>query len=953
MAADLVVQLGAMAIGLQDGVDLNQTKKAGQDGFDGGVQSGKEAMHLASADGGSGGGAGGGKGSGLIDLQIDHDEHTRAGTQRNNVSAGIHGKTTTKLTKAKSHHGRTRGRDSIASAIDPIADKAMAALTKATKSMGDHVGKTLPKAVNQISTDHKNNDDAIRDRINRQKLKDTHDDKGGGKGPGGDGGNRSRPGDRTKPDALHKAKDEPRRNGISLDKKRCENDPIDVVTGEMTLPQTDLTLPGTLTLALKRTHLSAYRYGQWFGRSWASTLDERIEPDPHGPGAVWAREDGSLLVYPRLPLPDGDPVLPLEGPRLALTHGGQDDDETTYTVNDPRTGLTRSFTGSPYRASTAYWLDSIEDRNDNIIGFARDSAGAPVSVSHSGGYSVQLTTHGQRISALALRTADGPVAVLEYGYDERGNLHSITNSSGSSQRLTYDEDARVTSWTDRNGSVFQYVYDTTGRVVETIGPDGFLSSTFAYDSTAGITRYTDSTGAATVFRFNDHLQVVAETNPLGATFQQLWDPYDRLLARTDALGRTTTFTYDGRGDLTQVVHPDGSTATAEYNEQHQLVSVTGPDGSTTHQEYDDRGNPTLFTRPNGSITRLTHDARGHLTAVDDSLGALDRLRCDPAGLPLAIRGPQGTVTRYLRDAFGRPTRITDPHGRVTGLEWTVEGTLSRRTDPDGTRQSWTYDGEGNCLTHTDAIGGETRFEYTHFDLLAARIAPDGSRHDFTHDTELRIVRVTNPAGLTWDYAYDAVGRVTSETDFDGRTLSYTHDAAGRLASRTNGLGQSIRYERDPGGRLLVKDIEGALTHFAYDGSGRLARAVGPDSALAYVRDEASRTVVELCNGRELTHTYDEAGRRIRRTTPHGGGERMDLPGRPQHRAAQLIRASAGLRIRRGGPRDHTPHRRDPDRPPHVRRVGPPHGPAGTRLRRAVRPAALVHLPPGRAHHGDR
>ncbi|MEU3430535.1 DUF6531 domain-containing protein [Streptomyces gardneri] len=63
-----------------------------------------------------------------------------------------------------------------------------------------------------------------------------------------------------------------------------------MATGVMTLPQTDLTLPGTLPLVLERTHLCAYRYGQWFGRSWASTLDERIEPDPVGGGAVWARE---------------------------------------------------------------------------------------------------------------------------------------------------------------------------------------------------------------------------------------------------------------------------------------------------------------------------------------------------------------------------------------------------------------------------------------------------------------------------------------------------------------------------------------------------------------------------------------------------------------------------------------------------------------------------------------
>ncbi|MER5308524.1 hypothetical protein ABT034_12130 [Streptomyces sp. NPDC002773] len=50
--------------------------------------------------------------------------------------------------------------------------------------------------------------------------------------------------------------------------------------------------------------------------------------------------------------------------------------------------------------------------------------------------------------------------------------------------------------------------------------------------------------------------------------------------------------------------------------------------------------------------------------------------------------------------------------------------------------------------HTDALGGETQFEYTHFDMVAARTTPDGARHEFTHDTELRLVGVTNPQGLS-------------------------------------------------------------------------------------------------------------------------------------------------------------------------------------------------------------
>ncbi|MGW7410856.1 DUF6531 domain-containing protein, partial [Streptomyces sp. NPDC054833] len=64
--------------------------------------------------------------------------------------------------------------------------------------------------------------------------------------------------------------------------KKFVRDPIDVATGDMSLPRTDVTLPGVLPLILERTHISSYRWGGWFGPSWASTLDQRVQADDDG-----------------------------------------------------------------------------------------------------------------------------------------------------------------------------------------------------------------------------------------------------------------------------------------------------------------------------------------------------------------------------------------------------------------------------------------------------------------------------------------------------------------------------------------------------------------------------------------------------------------------------------------------------------------------------------------------
>ncbi|MEU6103172.1 DUF6531 domain-containing protein [Streptomyces flaveolus] len=102
----------------------------------------------------------------------------------------------------------------------------------------------------------------------------------------------------------------------ALDVKETCGDPIDMATGQMVLAQTDAHLPGILPLTLRRTHLSGYDAGVFFGPSWASTVDERLEENQESGGIRWYREDGSVLVYPRLPDFVGDRVQPAEGMRL-------------------------------------------------------------------------------------------------------------------------------------------------------------------------------------------------------------------------------------------------------------------------------------------------------------------------------------------------------------------------------------------------------------------------------------------------------------------------------------------------------------------------------------------------------------------------------------------------------------------------------------------------------------
>ncbi len=644
--------------------------------------------------------------------------------------------------------------------------------------------------------------------------------------------------------------------------KRCLGDPIDVATGEMVMDHVDGSLPGALPLTISRSHISSYRAGRWFGPSWASTFDQRIELD--GDWAWLSAADGMLLLY-TVPA-DAVAVLPEEGPRWPLARTV----EGGWTVTDPERGHTRHFPAPDGDGISP--LATLTDRNGHRTDLVRAADGTPTEIRHSGGYRIVVDTAAGRVTALRLAggTEAEDLTLVRYGYDAFGRLTKVFNSSGRPMTFTYDRAGRVTGWEDRNGWWYRYAYDDEGRCVRTEGSGGCLDATFAYDADRCRTVVTNSLGHDTTFVLNRLLQVVREVDPLGGEVRSDWNRDDQLLARTDQLGRTTTYDYDG-SHLVRVTRPDGSRLTAEYGDLGLPTRIVEPDGAEWRPAHDGRGNLTAMVDPAGATTTYEYDDRGHLARVTDALGLSRRVEADGAGLTVAITDPHGATTSYQRDALGQVAAITDPAGGVTTLAWTVEGKLVRRTLPDGATERWSYDGEGNLVEHVDAAGGVTRTEIAPFDLPAAETGPDGARTTFAYDTELTLVAVTNPQGLVWRYEHDAAGNLAAETDFNGRRLEYVHDAAGQLVERITASGRRTTFRRDVLGRVVEQRGDGSASPvtFDYDPQGRIVGAANGDARLAFQRDALGRVLAESCNGLTVHSQYDALGRRTRRRTPTG------------------------------------------------------------------------------------
>ncbi|MFJ4966837.1 putative T7SS-secreted protein [Streptomyces sp. NPDC088729] len=664
-----------------------------------------------------------------------------------------------------------------------------------------------------------------------------------------------------------------------------DTDPVDLASGRMFLPQIDVSLPGNLPLTFTRRVESGYTAGRFFGPTWSSTVDERLEIDANG--VIHVTDDGLLITYPH-PVPSL-PTRPQSGTSRSVL---KRDESGDYTLTDPETQLTKHF-AAPLAADPgedgAAWLVQIADRNNNTISIDRTDDGTPQALIHSAGHHLVLTTDEARVTSLSLLDGAGAVQPIKcYSYAS-GNLSTVTQPSGSTLTFEYDEARRITAWIDSNRSRYTYVYDEHDRVIAAGGEAGHVKLTLTYGGPAPstghrVTTLTTAEGHATRHLIDARCRVLSTTDPLGHTTRFTYDIHGRQLTRTDSLGRVTSFTYDDHGHALTVTRPDGSQLTTAPDPSGSRTESRGPDGARRLQEFDEQGNLIAITDAAEQTTRWVLDERGRPTSVTDALGATTTIRCDAAGMPTEVTDPAGATTVVLRDAFARPVHITDPTGGETRLEWDVDGRLICRTAPGEVTESWTYDGEGNCLTYTDPVGGVSSFEYTHFDLPVSRTHPDGVRYSFRYDARLQLTHVINAQGMTWNYSYDATGRMISERDFDGRTVSYRYDAGGQLSSRTDALGQIISFKRDQLGRVIEKDADGRVTTYSYDQAGRLLQASGPDSELLYRYDRRGQVKTELVDGHAMAYAYDAVGRRTRRTTPTGQVTMYayDGGGRPEH-----------------------------------------------------------------------
>lgn len=654
-----------------------------------------------------------------------------------------------------------------------------------------------------------------------------------------------------------------------LAEKVLVGEPVDVVTGEVVLQQTDFALPGSLPLVFKRTHISGYSHGTLLGPNWASSWGQWLAIDARE--IIFHADDGASY-HLESPLP-GQKVVHRIHTTLTLENTGE-----AYVVHW-RHGPRLHF--APHSPGAAR-LAAITERNAARISFYYDYRGRLTEVRHSGGTRLVVEHGSAGAVRIALAEENRQLSELvRYIYDDHGRLAGIVNSSGVPLKFSYDPAGRLSGWEDRRGHRFAYQYDAAGRCVRTTSATGHYNGRFSYDEASRTTTYTNALGHAATYTHDEQFQLVRTQDARGASTHITYDVHARRIAETGPTGATTRWAYDARGNPVIIVDPLGRQVRIAYNERDLPISLTDPAGTVWRRSYDERGNLTAVGTGE-TIWRYEHDAHGNVVRAYDPSGHFAEFAYDGRGLLIRATDRQGDSSCFERDALGQVLACIDAQGQRTAYRYTPEGLLAAVMLADGRIEQARYDAEGNLVQRIDPQGLVTRFEYGPFDKLIASAAPNGAVTRYTYDAELQLVAVTNPLGEEWHYRYNAAGQLVEEQDFSGRLRQFDLDIDGQLLAHTDALGQTTRYRRDLLGRLIEKIAPEGSFRFVYDVLGRLVVADSPGAKLRFEFDALGRLVRETQNGQSVTSVFDALGRRTRRLTEggHDSAWQFDANGLP-------------------------------------------------------------------------
>jgi len=613
---------------------------------------------------------------------------------------------------------------------------------------------------------------------------------------------------------------------------------------------------------LLATEKTQYANGQESETAWSyNTREQETEKDDYdfgtsGVGALLRKTVTNYQQFNNTPLYPNAPSI----------------------VNRPCQVITYDSTGTNRVAETDSFYDN--GATTTVCG----TAGTP-SVTSAGGstltghdetnYSATSTNARGNLTQKTqwLNTGTGPVTT--YTYDETGQVLSMTDPCGNAtcSDMTGSTHTTSYSYTDNfvstnlngftttagsapsgevtNAYLTQITYPTTNSIAHV--------ENYAYGYNDGeVTNSTDENSQLTIYRYNDSLGRLTETDfPDGGETSLSYNDSVPSVTTTklinSSVSLTTTTSMDGLGHPVQTqltTDPDGITYTAtsydglgrKYQSSNPYRTTSDPTYGITTYTYDALGRTTEEAKPDGSTVNTAYS--GNQTTVTDEVGNQRTSQNDGlARLTGVWEGPNNSGYNY-------PTSyVYDPLNNLTSVTQNGSNSSNART------RSFVYDSLARITSAENPESGTITYSYDPNSNLLSKIAPRANQ--------------TGTLTETTNYSYDVLNRLTQKSfvgltlssekyGYDGTTLTSCGQSPPTITSPTNLIGRrsamcagesGSSWSYDSMGRPLLE------TRINAGGSNQTKYSV----TYAYNLDGSVKTLT-YPSGDVITYTPGGAGR---------------------------------------------------------------------------------------------
>lgn len=496
----------------------------------------------------------------------------------------------------------------------------------------------------------------------------------------------------------------------------------------------------------------------------------------------------------------------------------------------------------------------------------------------SNGLSRTLTLNytGTRLTSVA----DGTGRTVGYSVDANKNLTTVTDPNSKNLVYEYDLPGRMTKFylpANPATAISANVYDSLGRVKE---QRDYQNNLWQYFFAGSRSQEINPNGKTTV-RYNNSFGLPFKTiNLVGKKFVTEFDGRARAKRAIAPEGNIVEFQYDSLDRTIQTTTkakpasglPD-IVKTSTYDPVWgKLKTVTDNMGRITTNSYDPITGTLLSTiSPNvtgvgSSVVTLTYTARGQVETVTAPDGKVMKHTYNALTETLSSTvsdfgvGRLNLTANFTYNSRGMLISAQDPRGFTTTVDFDVLGRVTQTTSPAPFSYvtKFTYDDNGNRTK----IERQTNDPANPWQTSLA-----------TYTADNKVSSITSPSGSVRSFEYDVLQRHWKTTDELSRVETKTFDDANRLSFVTQPgavVAESYTYT-DNGYIAAVTDSRGFATNYSYDGHDRVVRTTFPDTSFQEIQGfdgNSNPLIVRTRSGSLVTLTYDELNR-IKTKSPNG------------------------------------------------------------------------------------